>query len=82
MTSITKFTQEKSHLSKCPAFFIYLNIFLDYISLCPEAYIHILGISKAYTLILKKNKTKKKNNRFILFEFRRKRAMIRNLSMN
>ena len=29
-------------------------------SLCLEAYIHILGFSKAYTLILKKQKTKTK----------------------
>ena len=28
-TSITNFTQEKSHLPKCPAFFIHFNIFLD-----------------------------------------------------
>ena len=38
-------TQEKSHLLKCPAFFIHLNIFLDCISLCLETYIHILGFS-------------------------------------
>ena len=49
---ITNFTQEKSHQPKCPAFFIHLNIFLDYISLCLETYIHILGFSLAYTLIL------------------------------
>ena len=48
-TSITNFTQEKLHLPKCPAFFIHLNIFLDYISLCLEAYIHILGFSWEYT---------------------------------
>ena len=51
-TSITNFTQEKSHLPKCPAFFIHLNIILDCISLCLETYIHILGFSLAYTLIL------------------------------
>ena len=44
-SSITNFTQEKSHLPECPPFFIHLNIFLDYISLCLEAYIHILGFS-------------------------------------
>ena len=42
-TSITNFTQGKTHLPECPAFFVHLNIFLDYISL--EAYIHILGFS-------------------------------------
>ena len=44
-TFITNLTQEKSHLRKCPAFFIHLNIFLDHISLCLETYIHILGFS-------------------------------------
>ena len=43
--SITNFTQEKSHLPECPAFFIHLNIFLDYLNLYLEAYIHILGFS-------------------------------------
>ena len=38
-TSITNFTQEKSQLPKCPAFFIHFNIFLD----CPSSYLITLG---------------------------------------
>ena len=39
------YNQEKSHLPKCPTIFIHPNIFLDYINLCREVYIHILGFS-------------------------------------
>ncbi len=41
-TSITNFyNQEKSHRPECLAFFIHLNIFLDFL----VAYINILGFS-------------------------------------
>ena len=50
-TFITNFTQEKSHLPECPAFFVHLSIFLDCMGLCLVAYVRLLGFSKAYTLI-------------------------------
>ena len=44
-TFLTNYIQEKTFLPARPSFFIHLNIFLDYTSLCLEAYIRVLGFS-------------------------------------
>ena len=65
-TFLANYIQEKkSFLPKCPAFFVHPNIFLDCMSLCPEAYIRILGFSEAYTFKKKKKEADLWDSNFV-----------------
>ena len=67
---ITNYIQEKKSYLPCPMFFVYPDIFPDYICLYIETSICDLKFSEAHAF---------KKARPIEFVFRRKQEMIRNL---